>query len=278
MKTPKIFSKLSAVLTPRPKKKLQASARVARQTMEDYDAEEPTTKLSSAFIVVLILHVVAVGGIYAFNSIKASRRDREVANKPAEVVAPATGKSSAAPAAKTAAQDKAPAAPAANANAANRKVESANLTIPPAPTATANAANAAKVPAGIRYEVKPGDNLNKIAFAYKITAAEVMAANQLKEGAVLHPGQPLIIPPAKTVAKTAATAATPAAAAATPKQADIPPTKTTPGLYTVKKGDTMTSIAKTYGLSVEDLSKANKSTDPKKLQLGQTLKLPPRKG
>src|ERR1700761_2733021 len=88
MKTPKFFSKLSAVLTPRPKKRLQATARAARRpAMDDYDDEEPTTKLSSAFVVVLILHVVAVGGIYAFNSIKASRKEREAAT---EVSAPAT--------------------------------------------------------------------------------------------------------------------------------------------------------------------------------------------
>ena len=78
MKTPKFFSKLSAVLSPRPKKKLQASARAARRPMDDYDEdEEPTTNLSSAFVVVLILHVVAVGGIYAFNSIKQSRKGHE---------------------------------------------------------------------------------------------------------------------------------------------------------------------------------------------------------
>jgi hypothetical protein len=46
--------------------------------MDDYD-DEPQTKLSSAFVVVLILHVVAVGGIYAFNSIKAHRVAREAA-------------------------------------------------------------------------------------------------------------------------------------------------------------------------------------------------------
>jgi LysM repeat protein len=56
-----------------PKKKLRATAarRVAQpRELEEYD-DEPTMKLSSAFIVVLLLHVVAVGGIYAFNSIKA---------------------------------------------------------------------------------------------------------------------------------------------------------------------------------------------------------------
>jgi LysM repeat protein len=286
MKTPKFLSKLSAVLTPRPKKKLQATARAARHTMDDYDdVEEPTTKLSSAFIVVLILHVVAVGGIYAFNSIKASRRDREAISKPAEVLAPVASKN--APSAdKAASQEKAPAAPAAaNALAANRKVEPANPAVAPVLPAAANAAttaNTAKPPAVRRHQVKPGENLTKIAIAYQTTAAEIMAANQLKEGAVLRQGQSLVIPSGKTAAngadapKTAANTATPANTATTPK-ADVPATRTTPGTYTVKKGDTMTSIAKSHGLSLEELTKANKNTDPKKLQLGQVLKLP-RKG
>src|ERR1700761_2709611 len=102
MKTPKFLSKLSAVLTPRPKKqRLQATARAARRPMDDYDEEEPTTRLSSAFIVVLILHVVAVGGIYAFNSIKASRKEREA------VVTPAAKPGASAPA-KTAQNPSAP--------------------------------------------------------------------------------------------------------------------------------------------------------------------------
>jgi LysM repeat protein len=284
MKTPKFLSKLSAVLTPRPKKKLQATARAARHTMEDYDAEEPTTKLSSAFIVVLILHVVAVGGIYAFNSIKASRRDRDTVSKPAEVVAPVAKNAPSAD--KAVPQEKAPAA--VNAAAANRKVEPANPAVAPAPPAAANATIAANAgnagnagkPVATRHQVKSGENLTKIAIAYRTTAAEIMAANQLKEGAVLRQGQSLIIPPAKTAvsgAEAQKTTATPATTAA-PKATDVPPTRTTPGLYTVKKGDTMTSIAKIYGLSVEELSKANKNTDPKKLQLGQVLKLPPRKG
>ena len=55
-----------------------ATRRAAQPAIDDYDFDEqPTTKLSSAFFVVLILHVVAVGGIYAFNSIKAHRKNRE---------------------------------------------------------------------------------------------------------------------------------------------------------------------------------------------------------
>jgi LysM repeat protein len=59
-----------------PKKKLRATAarRVAQpREIDEYDDDEPTMKLSKAFFVVLLLHVIAVGGIYMFNSIKAHR-------------------------------------------------------------------------------------------------------------------------------------------------------------------------------------------------------------
>jgi LysM repeat protein len=248
MKTPKFLSKLSAVLTPRPKKRLQATARAARRPMDDYDEEEPTTKLSSAFVVVLILHVVAVGGIYAFNSIKASRKEREVAT---DVSAPAT------PAPMKVAQNDPPATASSIAH-----------------QTTPAAAEAAPIPplnnAGVKtYTVKAGDNLTKIAFAYSATPSEIIKANHLKDNAVLRAGQVLTIPDAKTTAKSETHT--------TPKQSDVAPTATTPGFYTVKKGDTATSIAHSFGLTAEELLKANRITDPKKLQPGHTLKVPPRK-
>ena len=55
-----------------PRKKLRAAAQrsAAKYTEEDYSAEEPNVKLSRAFVVVLLLHVVAVGGIFAFSALK----------------------------------------------------------------------------------------------------------------------------------------------------------------------------------------------------------------
>jgi LysM repeat protein len=261
MKTPKFLTKLAAVFpSRRPKKRLQATARAARPAMDDYDQEEPTTNLSSAFIVVLVLHIVAVGGIYAFNSIKASRKDREA-------VAPPVTQAAAAPQKVVAKNDA-----AANASPAEHPAAAATH---PADAAPVPALAPAKPAAGSRqYQVKANDNLTKIAIAYSVTPAEIMEANHLKEGAVLRPGQTLTIPAAKTPAKTADAHK----ADATPKQADVPPTSTTPGFYTVKKGDTPTSIAHSFGLTAEELLKANKITDAKKLQIGQTLKVPPRKG
>ena len=54
-----------------PRKKLRAAAqRAAKHAEEDYSAEEPNVKLSRAFVVVLLLHIVAVGGIFAFSALK----------------------------------------------------------------------------------------------------------------------------------------------------------------------------------------------------------------
>ncbi len=266
MKTPKFLSKLSAVLTPRPKKKLQAMARTApRAAMNEYEAEEPTTKLVSAFMVVLVLHLVAVGGIYMFNSIKASRVSRELS------VAPAAEK----------------ARPAA-ANAVKTPVQTVATPKATPRAATAHPADnvpaAAPVPAVVnqktgtprQYPVKANDNPTKIAGAFNIKTEELLAANNLKDGAILQPGQLLIIPTPKPATKPVV--AEPRKTDLAAKQSDVPPTRTTPGVHVVKSGETMTSIAKKYGLTPDALLKLNKITDAKKLQLGQTLTLPKKKG
>jgi LysM repeat protein len=55
-----------------PRRKLRAAAarKSARYDEEEYLIEEPNVKLSRAFVVVLLLHVVAVGGIFAFSTLK----------------------------------------------------------------------------------------------------------------------------------------------------------------------------------------------------------------
>src|ERR1700747_3720424 len=55
---------------PRRKLRTAAARKSARYDEEEYAAEEPNVKLSRAFVVVLLLHVVAVGGIFAFSALK----------------------------------------------------------------------------------------------------------------------------------------------------------------------------------------------------------------
>lgn len=240
MKTPQFLTKLSAVLEARRKHKLRAATRAASPSAMADCEDEPTTKLTSAFAVVLVLHVVAIAGIYAFNSIKASRASREQSPPP-----PAeTAKPAAAPAARNAAS-----------TAGTPRLAEAS----PAPAKTAGPK---------QHQVKAGENATKIAGIHGLKTDDLLAANNLKSDAILRPGQMLTIPAARPATKPDAPV----------KPVNVAPTKTTTGLHIVRKGDTATSIAKIYGLAAADLLKLNRISDAKKLQEGQSLTLPKKKG
>src|SRR6201987_2847996 len=69
-----------------PRRKLRAAAarKSARYDDDEYFVEEPNVKLSRAFVVVLLLHVVAVGGIFAFSTLKDRQSSANtVKNQPA---------------------------------------------------------------------------------------------------------------------------------------------------------------------------------------------------
>lgn len=240
-KLPKI--KLPMPRRPAGPKKLQARMRAADAPLPDAYDEEPQTKLTSAFIVVLILHVVAVGGIYAFNQIKASRRSGEAG---ASIAAPAAGETGGK-------------SNPATAKAGNTQVAAA----PAAPAASLAPTLKQRV-----YNVKPGDNLLAIARTFGVSASDLKAANGLSSD-VIHPGQVLNLPGAK------ATGETPSVAAPKPAEAE---SKLTTKTYIVKSGDRLVFIAKKFGVTQEDLVALNKMKDPGKLQIGQTLKIPVRKG
>jgi LysM repeat protein len=55
-----------------------------------------------------------------------------------------------------------------------------------------------------------------------------------------------------------------------PSPVDNANTKT----HIVAKGETLTQIAKQYGVTVEEIEQLNKIEDAKKLQAGQTIKIP----
>jgi len=60
--------------TARPKLRARAATAETDYDIEDYeDAGEPSMRFSHALFVVLILHVIAVAGVFAFNSIKAGQ-------------------------------------------------------------------------------------------------------------------------------------------------------------------------------------------------------------
>lgn len=204
MKMPSIFQK----------RKYRA-ATAARRADADY--AEPNMKLSSAFVVVLVLHVVAIGGIYAFSSIKAHQPADPVPVRP-------SGKS---------------------------ETEETDLKPSIASTGTAKI-----------HRVKSGDTLTRIAAANGVSMEDLEEANGLKNVGGLRVGQELKIPirqAARPVPEPRQTAA---------------PLKDSGENYTVVKGDNPVLIAKKLHVGYDDLLKLNKIDDPKKLQIGQKLRIP----
>ena len=241
------------------RKTIHARAASSRDEVEEYENEaEPSMKLSQAFIVVLVLHVVAVAGVYGFNQLK---------EKPAR---PATAKTEAS--------------------------EAAAVTEKKADTlAKEQAASAAKSQATeISYTVVAGDTLRRIASKFNTSVASLEKVNDLTSTSILKVGQILVIGSSGKVAAAASQSTeslsklppTPAIVAkAPPVKAPTVQGKPEAGplgktqasdekTYVVAKGDNPYSLAKKFNVSQAALMKANNIDDPKKLKIGQKLVVP----
>ncbi|MEJ6527702.1 LysM peptidoglycan-binding domain-containing protein [Exiguobacterium sp. USCH10] len=112
-------------------------------------------------------------------------------------------------------------------------------TVTPPPTTT------------LKYTVKSGDTLYKIATMYNTTVAKIAAANNITNVNSITVGQVLIIP---------GTTVTP------------PPTTTVK--YTVKSDDTLYKIATMYNTTVAKIAAANNITNVNLISVGQVLTIP----
>jgi len=232
MKIP-LFSKLTA--KSRGRKVVRASARAMRGGEDDYYEAEPNMKLSHAFMVVLILHIVAVGGIYAFNQIKVNKNANLLGNISSKI-SQATG--SAVPA-----------------------VAAASSTVA---SAAANATPFAPATPELRRMPGDADEPLPMVGSSSPAAADPDPVVKTQTAAPAAP-TPLVTQtaPAKAAASKPAVATTKAEPAA--------PSSAT---YKVAKGDNPYKIAKKLGVTSQELLKANNIDDPTKLQIGQVLKVP----
>jgi nucleoid-associated protein YgaU len=156
--------------------------------MDYEEMGEPNMKLSRALLIVLLLHIVAVAGIVAFNTIKT--RETMNASVP-ETAAP--------------------------------------IAVSPAPKVAA--------------EPEPPTVANEIT---EVTDAKVSKG----------PAKPIEQPKAATKAPSVADSGR---------------------LYTVVKGDNPVTIARHLHVSYDALLELNQITDPRRLQIGQKLRIPERK-
>lgn len=127
----------------------------------------------------------------------------------------------------------------------------------PVPTETPTSPpTATPVPGRTTYKVKSGDTLSSIAEQFGISWQDLASANGLNSRSTLRVGQELIVPlpggsqaPAPTASQSATT-------------------------YTVKSGDTLSSIAARYGITWQALAQANGLTGSSRLNVGQKLIIP----
>ena len=117
----------------------------------------------------------------------------------------------------------------------------------------------------IEYTVKPGDTCLGLAAAFDISMSSIIELNGLGVDCVIFPDQRLIIP-RPTPTPTPIPTATLAGAAAT--QAAIPV-----AFYTVKEGDTLSTISQDYNVAPETIKTANNMTSDV-VFTGQVLSIP----
>jgi len=178
------------------KKKLRArvpARRSLRASAETYDdMEEPNMKLSRALLIVLILHVVAVSGIVAFNAIK-TRQDSFVKAAPAEAVRQNVRQGTSSPGPNGQSGE--------NAHASQRTSSSLETARPV--THSLPAEHGAKpADSGKIYVVVRGDNPVTIAKKLKVSYDDLIELNHISDPRKLQIGQKLLIPKAMKGKKT----------------------------------------------------------------------------
>ncbi|MDR1935679.1 MAG: LysM peptidoglycan-binding domain-containing protein [Candidatus Accumulibacter sp.] len=142
------------------------------------------------------------------------------------------------------------------------------------------------------YTLRPGDRLEKIASRFGTTVAGLRAANGLNGKSRISPGQTLLVPgpeqgKSAKASRPAAKARAAVAGKASPKP-DAPsqtasarkqtekqagkPAPATPRVtrYTVRRGDTIYSIARQFKVAEKDLMRLNR-VNPKTLRIGSKL-------
>jgi nucleoid-associated protein YgaU len=174
-----------------------ATARRSLGVPDEMDYEEmsePNMKLSRALLIVLALHVVAVAGIIAFNTIKSRQGPLPVSVSSNTSTGPISTTKSQAPAVAST-ETTATTVPVVKPVAKEER-----KAIPVKPTAESTAA---KSESKKTYVVEKGDNPVKIARKLKIPYDDLLAANKIDDPHKLRVGQKLIIPTKPTKTKKA---------------------------------------------------------------------------
>ena len=239
-----------------PRGRARARTRLAANVTEEHEwyLDTPDVRLSRIFTVVLLLHIVAFGGILAFKMVDKASANTSITISSARDSFEKAVEESRALAAEVPVQE-------GNAAGATEIVEDEARPMPPSPLRRdRNAEN--------QYKVQAGDTLPEIAAGLGVSVAALRKANSIISDNELYPGRWLDVPTGEEATASSASSepvARERAASTSPSQATH---------YTVAKGDTPWGISRKLNVSFRDLMRINGIDQPENLQIGQRLRIP----
>jgi LysM repeat protein len=219
---------------PRRKLRTAAARKSARYDEEEYFVEEPNVKLSRAFVVVLLLHVVAVGGIFAFSTLKDRQSSTSTVKNQTETANPIS-------------------TPGTNSAPGHGHTPSQTLVYQ---------VKAGDTLAGIAAQF--GLTAHDLEVANNLAPGTIVAIGRelvvpqhsnVKGGSELEKLLDARQAGGKTTATTGGSSEN---------------TK----FYTIQRGDNPASIAKRFKVTASELLRVNNIDDPRKLQVGQRILIP----
>ena len=176
--------------------------------MDFEEMPEPNMKLSRALLIVLLLHIVAVSGIIAFNAIKTRESSFVPASSPTTEPKPsatvdatihtdgAKPQTAAAQKEDASRDDPKPSHSPSKLSSKDDRANAPSVANRPLhkPAASREATPGEPVSSGKTYVVKKGDNPVTIAKKLKVPYDDLMALNQIEDPRKLRIGQKLLIP------------------------------------------------------------------------------------